>query len=130
MDLLKWSVKIALQRLIRRTQRGRALGHYLPTKNFASVRVLRSPETLKILSRLLWENVFAEKIFIRDVADAVALVDDMHRENLPHLLIATKYDAEFVAELERRGLVYGEHVISFRREYLRHCEELFHSLGR
>ncbi len=121
---------LATRRLIRRIERGQSISRYLPTKNFASVRVVRSSDTLKILSRLLWEDVFAEKIFIRDAADTEALLYDMRRENLPHLLIATKYDAEFVAELERRGLVYGEHVISFRREYLRRCEELFHSLGK
>ena len=121
---------LATRRLIRRIERGQSISRYLPTKNFASVRVVRSSDTLKILSRLLWEDVFAEKIFIRDAADTEALLYDMRRENLPHLLIASENDSAVIAELERRGLIYGEHVISFRREYLRHCEELFHNLGR
>lgn len=121
---------LATRRLIRRTRRGQSISRYLPTKNFASVRVLRSSDAMKILSRLLWEDVLAEKIFIRDVADVVPLLDNMRRENLPHLLIAAIDDSAVITELERRGLIYGEHVISFRREYLWHCEELFHSLGR
>jgi len=65
-----------------------------------------------------------------NVSNVAILLDDMRRENLPHLLIASENDSAVIAELERRRLVYGEHVISFQREYLRHCEELFHSLGR
>ena len=121
---------LATRRLIRRTERGQSISHYLPTKNFASVRVLRSPDTLKILSRLLWEGVFAEKIFIRDTAEVAALLDDIHRENLPHLLIATEHDDLLLAELKRRAFVYGEQVIWFQLEYFRRCEEIFHSLGR
>ena len=132
MDLLKWSVKVSLQRLIRRTERGQSISRYLPTKNFASVRVLRSPETLKILSRLLWENVFAEKIFIRDVADIEVLLHDLTPQKLPHLLITFggDDDKQLIISAERRGLIYGEHVISFRREYLRQCEGLFYRLGK
>ena len=121
---------LATRRLIRRTERGQSISHYLPTKNFASVRVLRSPDTLKILSRLLWEGVVAEKIFIRDATDVAALLDDIHRENLPHLLIATEHDDLLLAELKRRKFVYGEQVIWFQLEYFRRCEEIFHSLGR
>jgi len=122
----------AMQRLIRRTERGQSISRYLSTKNFASVRVLRSPETLKILSRLLWENVFAEKIFIRDVADIEALLHDLTPQKLPHLLITFggDDDKQLIISAERRGMIYGEHVISFRREYLRHCEELFNRLGK
>ena len=47
--------KLAMTRLIRRAERGQMLFQYLPTKKFESVRVIRSPEAMKILARLIVE---------------------------------------------------------------------------
>lgn len=120
----------AMRRLIRRTERGQSILRYLPTKKFASVNVLRSPDAMKILSRLLWENILAEKIFIHEMTDAVTVLDNIGRENLPHLLLTSEDDDKVIDYLEQRGLIYGKHIISFRREYLQRCEELFHRLGK
>ena len=122
---------IAMQRLIRDLDRKKSLVQYLPIKNFASVCVIKSPDTMKILARLLTEeNSLADKIFIYDKKNVKDLIDDMTRENLPHLVIASDYDKPLVAAIEDKGLNYGEHVISFQREYMKSQEKLFHNLGR
>ena len=54
----------------------------------------------------------------------------MGRENLPHLVLSDDYDESLIEQIEQRGLNYGEHVISFRQEYMKYCEKLFHGLGR
>ena len=121
----------AANRLIRRTERGQSIVHYLPTKRFASVRVLRDSDSMKILSRLMWEeNSLAEKIFIYAEEDWRNLLRDVERESLPHLVITLKYDEELISYIEDKGLSYGEHVISFRREYVKCCEKIFHNLGK
>ncbi len=123
--------KIALNRLNRRIERGRQLLRYLPTKKFASIRVIRSPAALKILSRLLTdENSLTDKIFIYDEENWTDLLSDVTRENLPHLVIVADYDVSLIKAVENRGLRYGEHIISFRQEYLKRCEELFRKLGK
>ena len=122
---------LAMKRLLRRVERGRSLLSYLPTKKFASVRVIRSPEALEILSRLLTEeNSLTDKIFIYDEENWTVLLNEMTCENLPHLVISTEYDVSLIAAVENRGLRCGEHVISFQREYLKHYEELFRKLGK
>ena len=122
---------VALNRLNRRIERGQQLLRYLPTKKFASIRVIRSLAAMKILSRLLTdENSLTDKIFIYDEENWTDLLKDVTRENLPHLVIVADYDVSLISAVENRGLRYGEHVISFRQEYLKRCEELFHGLGR
>ncbi len=122
---------IAMERLIREVERGKSLTQYLPTKKFESVRVIRSPEAIKILARLLTEeNSLADKIFIYDKKNSRDLVHDVAKKILPHLIICAEYDKSLIAAIERKGLVYGEHVISFQREYMRFQEKLFHNLGR
>ena len=121
--------KLALTRLIRTIERGQSLIRYLPARRFASVRVLREPDAIKILAKLLSEeNFLADEIFIFDTAED--LVRDVTREELPHLLLTTNYDAPTIEALERRGLRYGKDFVSFRREYLTGCESLFHNLGK
>ena len=122
---------LAMNRLSRRVERGQAVLKYLPTKKFASVRVIRSPEAMKILARLIVEeNEIAEQIFIYDEKDFRNLIRDVTCENLPHLVLCTDYDKSLVEAIEQKGLIYGEHVISFWQEYLKAQEKLFHSLGR
>lgn len=121
--------KLALTRLIRRIERGQSLIRYLPTKRFASINILRDPDAMKILAQLLMEeNFLADKIFLYDKPED--LIHDLPREELPHLLITAEYDENLIDALERRGMIYGRHVISFRREYMRRCEKLFHELGK
>ena len=118
-------IKLAMERLIRELERGKSLMQYLPTKKFASVRVIRSPDAMKILAQLLTEeNSFADKIFIYDEKDFRDLIRDVERENLPHLIICMAYDKSLVAAIEDKN------VISFRQEYLKIQEKLFHNLGR
>ena len=111
--------KLAVERLIRRVKRGQPLLQYLPTKRFASVRVIRSPEAVKILAKLLTEkNSLTDKIFICDEKNFRDLIRDVETENLPHLVIGMNCD------------ICGEHFVSFRQEYLKVQEKLFHNLGR
>ena len=117
--------KLAMARLIRGIHRGQPVLQYLPTKKFASVRVIRSPDAMKILAQLLTEeNFLADKIFICDEKDFRDLINDIKRETLPHLVICADYDKSLIAAIEDKN------VISFRQEYLKSQEKLFHSLGR
>ena len=111
--------KLAMTRLIRDLDWKKSLAQFLPTKKFSSVRVIRSPEAIKILARLLVEeNSLADKIFFYDEKNSRDLLNDVTKENLPHLLISMDYD------------VCGEQVVSFRQEYLKAQEKFFHNLGR
>ena len=122
---------VAIKRLIRRAEREQSIARYLPTKRFASVRAFRSPDVMKILSRLICEeNSLADKIFIYEKKDWQILLNDLKREQLPHLVLALDNDKKFIDLIEQRGLSYGQHVISLQREYFRYCEELFHNLGK
>ena len=100
-------------------------------KKFASISVIRSPGVTDILAKLLAEDdSLTDKIFIYDEKNFMNLVNDVEREILPHLLLTVDYDKSLIGHIERRGLIYGEHFISFRREYLKHCEKIFHNLGK
>ena len=117
--------KLATDRLTRRVERGQSILQYLPVKKFASVRVIRSPDAMKILAQLIVEeNEIADQIFIYDEKDFRNLISDVTRNNLPHLLICTDYDKSLTDALENKN------VISFRQEFLKAQEKLFHSLGR
>ena len=117
--------KVIMNRLIRDLDDKKSLLEYLPTKKFASVRVIRSPNAMKILAQLLTEeNSLADKIFIYDEKDFRDLIRDVKRETLPHLVICSDYDKSLIAAMEDKN------VISFQREYLKAQEKLFHSLGR
>ncbi|MBR0260838.1 MAG: hypothetical protein IJQ85_03490 [Selenomonadaceae bacterium] len=121
---------VALNRLVRGIEHGQSVLQYLPTNRFASVRVIHHPSVMKILAGLIQEeNFFTDKIFFFDEADFLKLVRDVTRETLPHLVLSIEYDDSLIGQIEERGLKYGRHVISFRREYLKHCEKIFHSLG-
>ena len=116
---------IAMERMIREVERGKSLLQYLPTKKFASIRVIRSPETIKMLARLLTEeNSLADKIFIYDEKNSADLVRDVERENLPHLILVWRYDKPLIEAIEDKN------VVSFQREYMKPQEKLFRNLGR
>ena len=120
-----WLTKIAMNRLIHELEPGKSLLQYLPTKNFASVRVIFSPDAMKILAQLLMEdNSLADKIFIYDEKDFRDLINDVERETLPHLIICADYDKSLIAAMGDKN------VVSFQREYLKSQEKLFHNLGR
>ena len=117
--------RIAMWRLIRELDSGKSLLQYLPIKQFASVRVIKSSGAMKILTRLLTEeNSLADKIFIYDEKDFRDLINDVSRENLPHLLICADYDKSLIEALEDKN------VVSFQREYMKAQEKFFHNLGR
>ena len=121
----------ALRRLIRRIARGQSVLQYLPTKKFSSVRIIRSSYVKEILAGMIQEDCsFTDKIFISDAENHPKLLEDLRRENLPHLVLTFEYDEFLIRLMEERGLVYGQHFISFRQEYLRHSEKIFHSLGK
>ena len=121
---------LAMERLIRRAERDLPILR-LPTKNFASIRVLRNPNVMKIFSRLISEeNYLSDKIFLYDERDWRNLVADLNREPLPHLVLTLDDDSELIDFIERRGLIYGRHVLSFQRETLRWYEKFFHDLGK
>jgi Mn-containing catalase len=86
---------------------------------------------MKILAQLIAEeNSLADKIFIYDEKDFRDLIDDVTLENFPHLVIVSDYDKSLIEAIKNKGLTYGEHVISFQREYMKSQEKLFHNLGR
>ena len=121
----------AFKRLARRIKRGQPVLRYLPTKKFSSVRVIRDPNSPIILSRMIQEDSsLADKIFLYDPQNYRQLLDDMNRENFPHLLLTLKDDDGLIKLLEKRGLRYGENFLSFRREYLARCEKIFRNLGK
>ncbi len=122
---------VAINRLIRGIKHGQSVLQYLPTKRFASVRVIRSPEAMKILAGIIQEDSsFTDKIFFYDVKDYLNLVRDVTREELPHLVISEEYDESLTKQIKEKGLRYGEDVISFRQEYMAYEEKLFHNLGK
>lgn len=126
-------INYACQRLNRRIQRGQSLMRYLPGKYFSSVYVIRHPLNILILTQLLLEdNSLSDKIFMYSPEEKKRLLRDLTPEKLPHLLIC--FDGGIYEELilaaEQKGFAYGKRVISFWREYLTRCEELFHNLGK
>ncbi len=128
--LSKWLCLMAIKRFNRRLQNSRSLLRYLPTKNFASIRVIRSPAAQKILAQLLTEENFStEKVFDYDAFEQINF-RDMTKKILPHLIISAENDAPLIEAFERGGLRYGENFLSFQREYLKRCEEIFHRLGK
>lgn len=117
---------LAMERLVRRAERNLPVGHYLPTKHFASIRVLRDEKTLQVLTQLITE--VSGEIFMYD--SWIALADDVIATDLPQLIM-TLYDDDVLIELiESRGLIYGRHVISYQREVLNWYEKFFHNLGK
>ena len=122
---------VAFRRLVRGIEHGRSVLQYLPTKKFASVRVIRTAGMEKILAKMIQEDdSFTDKIFLCDEEDYLKLAEDVAREDLPHLVLSSEHNETLTELMEERGLVYGRHVISFRREYLKHCEKIFHALGK
>ena len=122
-------INLALKRLTCRIERGRSLMRYLPTKKFASIRVIRSSKAMKILARLLTEEIsLTDKIVVHDAPQD--LFRDVTKEKFPHLIISAGNDAPLIETLERGGLRYGKDFLSFQREYLKRCEEIFHALGK
>lgn len=147
----------AVNRLIRKVNGKGGIIWYLPTKRFASIRVLENPNVLKLLERLdlkaevlsyddtpaLVKSLTAEEpqhsllntndmnpLLNLSCEDIHSLTNDLTIEKLPHLILTIEDDTALLAELEKHGLRYGEHVISFRKEYLKYCEKLFHNLGK
>ena len=125
---LEW---VALSRLIREIDRGKSVLKNLPTKHFASVRVIRHPSVMKILAGMIKEeNFFTDKIFFYDAQDCSKLIHDVIREDLPHLILSVEYDELLIKSITDKGLNYGQHVVSFRQEYLKLYKNFFHNLGK
>jgi len=121
---------IALKRLLRDMHK-RSISQYLPTKNFASIRVMCTPQSMKILEQLnADENLQFDKTFFYEERHWQDLLDEIKPEKLPHLLLTLKYNKSLTEAMEQRGLSYGKHVVSFWQEYLKFCEKLFHGLGK
>ena len=115
---------LALSRLIRGFKRGQSALQYLPTKKFTAIRVIRNLDAMKILAQLLTENNFiTDKIFFYDTAEFMNLVNDA---TVGDLIISAEYDESLIKYIKDRGIS----VVSFRQEYLKHCEKIFHSLGK
>lgn len=127
-----WLTNVVIQRLNRRLNRGQSLMRYLPRKNFASVRVVRSPFAMMILARLLLENpALADAIHLYEDSDRDILIGDLTLKKEPHLIIDLwNVDESLISAVEQKGFAYGKRFVSFWREYLTRCEELFHNLGK
>ena len=122
---------VAFRRLVRGIEHGQSVLQYLPMKKFSSVRIIRSTYVKDILAGMIQEDYsFTEKIFICDIENHQKLLEDLRREDLPHLVLTYRYDEFFIRLMEERGFVYGRDFISFRQEYLKHCEKIFHALGK
>ena len=123
---------VAIKRMIRDLYKNKSLLKCLPTKNFASVRVVQSKNEMKVLLRIIAEeNSLFEKTFVYGSNNLFAVVNEISKEKLPHLILVIDYiDDPLIEEIEKKGLVYGRHVLSFRREYIKSKEKFLHSLGR
>jgi len=148
-DIRQGLCEVATYRLIRLAKHGQDLLKYLPTNHFASVRILRSPDAMKIFESIK-EIAIADEIFFYDDLEALinalkaeeprqdtikepymrAWVNDLTVEEPLHLVISVADEAPLLAVLDKAGLRYGKHVISFQQEYLKYCEKLFHNLGK
>ncbi len=122
----------SMQRLNRRLQRGQSITRYLPRNTFTSIRVVRNPFTMIIFARLMLENptLSDEAIFYNEDEQDI-LMQDLKLERTPHLLLAGGgSDNTLIEEFAKRGLTYGNRVVSFFREYLMYCQHLFKNLGK
>ena len=123
---------IAIGRLRRRVQRGQSLMRYLPKKKFASIRVVRNQFAMMIYVRLMLENnnLSDETIFYNEDEKDI-LIQDLKLERSPHLLITAGVgDDALINELSKRGITYGNRVVSFHKEYISYCKQLFKNLGK
>ena len=86
--LKAWLTKIAAERLTRRLAKGCSLIEYLPKKNYESIRVIRDPFTIKIITQLLTEfPSISDKIFFYNEDETDILINDLTPTKEPHLLI-------------------------------------------
>ena len=125
-------INYSMQRLNRRLQRGQSITRYLPRNKFASIRVVRNPFSMIIFARLMLENpaLSDEAIFYNEDEQDI-LIQDLKLERTPHLLLAGGgSDNTLIDEFAKRGLTYGNRVVSFFREYLMYCQHLFKNLGK
>ena len=134
-DLRNRLIIMALQRLIRRVNRGQALTRYLPKNHFASVRVIRSPSAMIIFTRLIIENPrLADEIYFYDESEQDILISDLTLKKEPHLIITFggnfAVDEFLISVAEKKGISYGKRIVSFWREYINSCEKLFLNLGK
>ena len=86
-----------------------------------------------ILARLIFENnKISDEIILYDENELDILLQDLKLEQTPHLLITTggNVDNALVNELVKRGVTYGNRVVSFQREYINYCWNLFRNLGK
>lgn len=116
---------LTMNRLVRRAKRGLSVSHYLPTKKFASIRVLRDSDTMQILPHLA---TLADNVFIYD--DWRTLAAEVPAADKPHLILTLLDDSPLIELIEGHGLIYGRHIISYQREVLRWYERFFHNLGK
>lgn len=123
-------LRVSALRLTRRLIRWQSVARYIPKINYASMRVINSPPAIAIMENLCKEMAgLIGKIFLYDEKDINAMIEKLSPEKNPHLLISPAVDDEILDELEERGVEYGR-VISFQKEYLNYCIELFHNLGK
>lgn len=121
------------QRLIRRLQRGQSVVRYLSKKHYASIRVVRNPLSMLLLARLLMENNnLSNEVFFYNEDENDILIQDLKLERMPHLLITAGrgYDVLLLDELIKRGITYGNRIVSFYQEYINYCKEVFKNLGK
>ena len=131
-DFINWLTSKATQRLIRRVNHNQPLMRYLPKNHFASVRVVRSQLAMKIFAQLFLENpALADEVHLYDESDQDILLNDLNLKRELHLIIGFgNVDNAVVSAAERKGISYGKRIVSFQREYISHCEKLFHDLGK
>ena len=60
------------------------------------------------------------------------MIQDLKLERTPHLLIIMRDDIDknLIDELTKRGITYGNRVVTFWQEYLNYCEDKFKNLGK
>ena len=128
---LENGLETVAQRRLLRDMHKRFISQYLPTKNFASIRVMCAPESMKVLEQLNADKNFqADETFLYEERHWEDLLAEIKPEKLPHLLLTLKYDKSLIAAIEEQGLSYGKHFVSFWQEYLKFCKKLFHGLGK
>lgn len=86
-----------------------------------------------ILTRLMLENSkISNEIILYDEKDTDILIQNLKLDQTSHLLITVggNIDDALINELSKCGVTYENRVVSFYREYIMYCWNLFKNLGK
>ena len=120
--MIIWLMEIAQQRVLNRLDKNQSIIQYLPYNQFDTIYVIRNKNNIRILNRLLADDIFVNNIYIANNEQNIEL-------NKLALIITLEDDSNLIQYLER-NYIYGKQFISFRQEYLRYYQNIFNMLGK